>query len=249
MVANLAEQAAEQIKANSTLIRVGAFYHDIGKMNRPAFFTENQEGINPHDALDPYTSARIILSHVTDGLELAQQYKLPDRIRDFIAEHHGQRIVKGFYHKAVELAGDEANAVDREKFRYPGPRPRSREAGVVMLADAVESTSRALQPNTEKEIEKLVNTLIDEDLTEGQLDNSGLTLGDISVIRASFIKTLKGRFHVRTKYPGNEALQLPETRPLPPPPERLSTTTASPATNGAQSTKTPEPEVFIDQTG
>jgi hypothetical protein len=220
MVANLAEQAAEQIKANSTLIRVGAFYHDIGKMNRPAYFAENQEGMNPHDVLDPYTSARIILSHVTDGLELAQQYKLPDRIRDFIAEHHGQRTVKGFYHKALAKADAAGEEVDEHKFRYPGPRPRSRETGIVMLADAVESTSRALQPNTEKEIEKLVNTLIDEDLTEGQLDDSGLTLGDISLIRASFIKTLKGRFHMRVKYPGNEAMEIPETRPFPPAPER-----------------------------
>lgn len=253
MVANLAEQAAEQIKANSTLIRVGAFYHDIGKMNRPAFFTENQEGVNPHDALDPYTSARIILSHVTDGLELAQQYKLPDRIRDFIAEHHGQRIVKGFYHKAVDMADSNAmDMVDREKFRYPGPRPRSREAGIVMLADAVESTSRALQPHTEKEIEKLVNTLIDEDLTEGQLDDSGLTLGDIRMIRASFIKTLKGRFHVRARYPGNEAMQIPETRPLPPSPEQPPPVPArtTPAANGAETAvvAAPQAEVVIDQT-
>lgn len=222
MVANLAEQAGEKIKANSTLIRVGAFYHDIGKMNRPAFFAENQEGINPHDSLDPYTSARIILSHVTDGLELARQYKLPDRIRDFIAEHHGQRIIKGFYHKATTLAGEDSARVDMEKFRYPGPRPRSREAGIVMLADAIESTSRALQPNTEKEIERLVNRLIDEDLTEGQLDDSGLTLGDISQIRASFIKTLKGRFHVRVRYPGNEEMGIPLVQPQPVTPAPMS---------------------------
>lgn len=205
MVANLAEQAAEKIKANSALIRVGAFYHDIGKMNRPPFYSENQEGINPHDALDPQTSARIILSHVTDGLELAKRYKLPYRIHQFIAEHHGTRLVKGFYHKAKEQAA-EGETVDPEQFRYKGSRPRSRETGVVMLADVIESTSRALQPNTEKAIEKLVNSLIDEDLTEGQLDESGLTLGDIRLIRESFIKTLKGRFHVRVKYPGNEEL-------------------------------------------
>lgn len=205
MVANLAEQAAEQIKANSALVRVGAFYHDIGKMNRPPFYSENQQGVNPHDALDPQTSARIILSHVTDGLELAKRYKLPYRIHQFIAEHHGTRLVKGFYFKAKEQAA-EGEVVDPEKFRYPGSRPRSRETGVVMLADVIESTSRALQPNSEKAIEKLVNSLIDEDLTEGQLDESGLTLGDIRLIRDSFIKTLKGRFHVRVKYPGNDAL-------------------------------------------
>ncbi len=209
MVANLAEQAADNIKANSTLIRVGAFYHDIGKMNRPPFFTENQEGVNPHDSLDPFTSARIIINHVSDGLELAKQYKLPEGIRDFIAQHHGERIVKGFYYKAMENA-EEPDDVDKEQFRYPGPRPRSKETGIVMLADAIESTSRALQPNSEKAIEKLVDSLIDEDLTEGQLDRSGLTLGDISLIRASFIKTLKGRFHVRVKYPGNEALEVQE---------------------------------------
>ncbi|MAT95751.1 MAG: hypothetical protein CL608_01180 [Anaerolineaceae bacterium] len=205
MVANLAEQAAEQIKANSGLIRVGAFYHDIGKMNRPPFFSENQEGVNPHDALDPQTSARIILSHVPDGLELAKRYKLPYRIHQFIAEHHGTRLVKGFLFKAQEQAGDDEE-VDPEKFRYSGPRPQTRETAVVMLADVIESTSRALQPNSEKAIEKLVNSLIDEDLTEGQLDESGLTLGDIRLIRESFIKTLKGRFHVRVKYPGNEEL-------------------------------------------
>ncbi len=207
MVANLAEQAAEQIKANSALVRVGAFYHDIGKMNRPPFFSENQEGVNPHDALDPQTSARIILSHVTDGLELAKRYKLPYRIHQFIAEHHGKRLVKGFYVKAKEQAA-EGETVDPAKFRYPGSRPRSRETGVVMLADVIESTSRALQPNSEKAIEKLVNSLIDEDLTDGQLDESGLTLGDIRQIRESFIQTLKGRFHVRVKYPGNEDLLL-----------------------------------------
>ena len=145
------------------------------------------------------------MSHVSDGLELAKRYKLPYRIHQFIAEHHGTRLVKGFYFKAKELAA-EGEEVDPEKFRYKGSRPRSRETGIVLLADVIESTSRALQPNSEKAIEKLVNSLIDEDLTEGQLDESGLTLGDIRLIRESFIKTLKGRFHVRVKYPGNDAI-------------------------------------------
>lgn len=214
MVANLAEQAAEEIKANSALIRVGAFYHDIGKMNRPPFFSENQEGINPHDTMDPYTSARIILSHVTDGLELARRYRLPDRIREFIAQHHGTRLVKGFYFKALEKAENESD-VKKEQFQYPGPRPQSPETAIVLMADAIESTSRALQPDTPKAIEKLVNKLIDEDLAEGQLDESGLTLGDVRKIRESFIKTLKGRFHVRVRYPGNEALEEPQTAVLP----------------------------------
>lgn len=215
MVANLAEQAAEKVKANSTLIRVGAFYHDIGKMKRPPFFTENQEGISPHDALDPTSSARIIISHVTDGLEMARKHRLPDRIRDFIAEHHGDRVVKSFYLKALEAAGGDEDSVDIEKFRHVGPRPRSRETGIVMLADATEATSSALRPNSEKEIEKLVNTIVSEHLAEGQLDNSGLTLGDVKIIQDSFVKTLKGRFHMRVKYPGNEKIEadyaLPES--------------------------------------
>ena len=212
MVANLAEQAAERVRANSTLVRVGAFYHDIGKMNNPPFFTENQEGANPHDSLDPYSSARIIIRHVPDGLDLAKRYRLPHQIRDFIAEHHGQRIVKGFYHKACAQAEGSDVEVDIEKFRYPGPRPRSPEAGIVMLADAVEATSTAVRPNTPEAIEKLVNTIVDEDMMEGQLNNSGLSLGDIERIRTSFIDTLKGRFHVRVKYPGNELL---ESGPVP----------------------------------
>ncbi len=221
MVANLAEQAAERVRANSTLVRVGAFYHDIGKMNRPPFFTENQEGVNPHDSLDPYTSARIIISHVPDGLVLARRYRLPHQIRDFIAEHHGDRIVKGFYHKACSQAGDKADEIDIEKFRHHGPRPRSRESGIVMLADAVEATSSALRPNTSSAIEKLVNSIVDEDVMEGQLNNSGLSLGDIEIIRSSFIDTLKGRFHLRVKYPGNESLEITqqETVPALPKPE------------------------------
>ena len=211
MVANLAEQAAERVSANSTLVRVGAFYHDIGKINRPPFFVENQEGVNPHDSLDPFTSARIIISHVPDGLELAKRYKLPDKIQDFIAEHHGTRIVKGFYHKARAQAGEKADEVDIEKFRYPGPLPHTPESGIVMLADAVEATSSALRPDTLEAIERLVNTIVDDDVMEGQLKNSGLSLGDIEVIRASFIDTLKGRFHVRIRYPGNELIDdLPE---------------------------------------
>ncbi len=230
MVANLAEQAAERVKANSTLVRVGAFYHDIGKMNRPAFFTENQEGLNPHDSLDAYTSARIIIAHVPDGVELAKRYRLPDRIRDFIAEHHGSRLVKGFYFKAQEEAGDEADQVNPEQFRYPGPRPRSRETGIVMLADAIEATSSAIRPHNPAAIEKLVNSLVNEDVREGQLNNSGLSLGDVEKIRLSFIETLKGRFHVRVKYPGNEALEevAKAGKALPPPDSVLDATASLP---------------------
>ncbi len=214
MVANLAEQAAERIGANSPLVRVGAFYHDIGKMNRPPFFTENQEGSNPHDSLDPYTSARIIISHIPEGLEMARDNRLPQRIQDFIAEHHGTRTVWIFYERAQKAAGENAAQVDVNRFRYPGPRPRSRETGIVMLADTIEAASSAMRPSSGKEIEKLVNALIDDHLKDGQLDDSDLTMGDLKTIRASFIETLKGRYHVRIRYPGNEELvdeKTPET--------------------------------------
>jgi len=212
MVANLAEQAAERIGANSTLVRVSAFYHDVGKMVRPPFFVENQEGIDPHSSLDPFTSTRIVISHVADGITLARQYRLPFRVQNIIAEHHGTRVVKSFYRKAQEAAG-EGIEVDKRPFRYAGPRPSSRESAIVMLADAIDATSTAVRPNTEKAIEKLVNTIIEDDILEGQLNTSELSMGDIEQLRASFIETLKGRFHVRVQYPGNELLladNLPE---------------------------------------
>ncbi len=241
MVANLAEQAAERIKANSTLVRVGAFYHDVGKMNRPPFFTENQDGPNPHDSLDPYSSARIIISHVTDGLTLAKQSRLPDRIRDFIAEHHGTRVVAMFYKKAQALTSEEGGEpVDKKRFQYPGPRPRSRETAIVAMADAVEAASSAIRPDTEAAIEKLVNSIVEDHLKESQLDNCGLTLGDLKQIRESFSETLKGRFHVRVKYPGNEELMNSE-----PPPALLVN---EPGENGtpnraAASSVTPRPVI------
>lgn len=216
MVANLAEQAAERIGANNTLVRVGSFYHDVGKMVRPPFFTENQEGVNPHDHLDPATSARIIISHVKDGLDLGARHRLPFRITDIIAQHHGTRQIKTFYHKAREQAGDRADDVDARLFTYPGPRPRSREAGIVLLADAIDATSTAIRPNTEKAIEKLVNSIIEDDVLNNQLVESGLTLGDVETLRLSFIETLKGRFHVRVQYPENVLLDTEE------PPAQLS---------------------------
>lgn len=206
MVANLAEQAAERIGANGTLVRVGAFYHDIGKMDRPQFFSENQAGRNPHDNMSPYTSAEIVLGHVTDGLEKAKKARLPIQIQNFIAEHHGRGLVKFFYEKARQLAGDNADAVDINLFRYVGPRPRSKETGIVLLADTIEAASTAVQPETEQAIEKLVISLVDNHVKDGQLDRSGLSLGDLHEIRESFIENLKGRYHIRVKYPGNDEL-------------------------------------------
>ncbi len=213
MVANLAEQAADRIGANSLLTRVGAFYHDIGKMVNPPYFSENQEGTNPHDTLDPYESARYIIGHVTDGLVMARKERLPERIQDFIAEHHGDNLLKWFYKKAHDAAAEsgEVQLVSKEKFRYPGPAPRCRETGIVMLADVVEATSKAVQPNNVTAIEKLVRSITDDLIAENQLDNSGLTFQDLKHIRASFVETLKGRFHVRVKYAGNEELEAANT--------------------------------------
>ena len=210
MVANLAEQAAEAVGANGSLVRVGAFYHDIGKMNRPPFFTENQAGVSPHDTLDPYSSARIIISHVTDGVAMGRQHKLPQRIIDFIAEHHGSGKVGAFYAKALAAVDGDESQVDESRFHYPGPRPQSRETGIVLLADSIDATSNALRPDTEAAIEKLVTKIIDSYLAEGQLDDSELTLGDLKRVRDSFIETLQGRFHVRIKYPGNDEMMAEE---------------------------------------
>ena len=217
MVANLAEQASDRIGADSLLVRVGAFYHDIGKMALAPYFSENQEGINPHDNMSPFESAEILIGHVPNGLKLARKHRLPERLSDFIAEHHGTSVLKHFYKKASDLAAEnmeEVTVVDVEQFRYPGPTPRSRETGLVMMADTVEATSKAVQPNNVKAIEKLVRTITDELLANNQLDNSGLTLGDIKLVRESFVETLKGRYHVRVKYAGNEQLEAANTPPL-----------------------------------
>lgn len=214
MVANLAEQAAEFIDANGTLVRVGAFYHDIGKMVRPEYFTENQVGVNPHDRTDPYRSAEIILDHVSDGLVMARRYRLPLTIQHFIAEHHGQGVLKVFYEKAKKmkeeagvaagLVEEEWEEVDVRAFTYDGPRPLTRESGIVLLADTVEAASSAVRPSTETEIVKLVNKLVDDHLKDGQLNRSNLTMGDLEKIKESFINTLKGRFHIRVQYPDTD---------------------------------------------
>lgn len=215
MVANLSEQAADRIGANSLLVRVGAFYHDIGKMANAPFFTENQEAENPHDDMDPVLSAEYIVGHVTEGLQLARKHRLPERIQDFIAEHHGTQVLGHFYRKARDASAENnlqpVSLVDQALFTYPGPAPRSRETGIVMMADAVEATSKAVQPNNEEAIIKLVRTITDDLMAADQLDDSGLTLGDIQQIRASFVETLKGRFHVRVKYAGNEQLEAANT--------------------------------------
>ncbi len=202
-VANLAEQAAERIGADTLLTRVGALYHDVGKIQNPAFFIENQAPgtLNPHNELDPFSSAQIILDHVTDGLELARKYRLPVRIQDFISEHHGTLVTRYQYINAVNAAGGKESQVDQQKFRYPGPRPQSRETAILMLADGSEARVRAERPQDESETRELVKSVVQNRVSAGQMDDTNLTLHDLDVIANSFTTTLRGMYHPRIEYP------------------------------------------------
>jgi putative nucleotidyltransferase with HDIG domain len=198
-VANLAEAAANAIGANGLLCRVGVYYHDVGKMLKAQFFIENQPGgaRNPHDMLDPVTSAAIVREHVTEGIRLGREAKLPDVLMDFIPEHHGTQEISYFAMKARE----QGITLDPEVFRYPGPRPRSRETAIVMLADSVESATRTLQDATPERLRDLIAKIVDDKIEAGQLDETPLTLGEVGAIRASFEKVLGGVYHHRIEYP------------------------------------------------
>ncbi len=203
IVANMAERAAQVVDADPLLARVGAYYHDIGKLSRPNFFAENQDdGNNPHDKLDPLTSARIIIAHVTDGMDLARQYRLSERVSSFINEHHGTTFASYFYRTACKQNPD--TDIPKEEFCYPGPRPRSRETAIVMLADSIEAAVRARRPSSANETHELVNRIIQERLSEGQLAECDLTFADLTLIEAAFEDVLKGVFHPRVKYPEPE---------------------------------------------
>lgn len=202
-VANLAEQAAELIGADALLTRVGALFHDVGKALNPSFFIENQpaENIDPHDDIPPEKSAAAIIAHVTDGVALARKYRLPRRMDDFILEHHGTMVTRYQYNQAVQAAGGDASKVDIEKFRYPGPRPQSRETALLMLADGTEARARAQRPHDEESIRKLVLSTIETAQKQGQLDDTKLTLRDLSIITEAFVTVLKGTHHPRIAYP------------------------------------------------
>jgi putative nucleotidyltransferase with HDIG domain len=206
IVSNMAERAAEAIGADSLLTRVGAYYHDVGKTIRPYFFIENRtEGADPHARLDPHTSAQVIISHVTDGIGLAQKHRLPQRLADFIPEHHGTLLVSYFYHQAVRQAGSQ-DAVDKAAFRYPGPKPQSRETALCMLADGAEATVRSKRPTSLEEIEQIVSESIQSRIVSGQLDECPLTMDDLREIRRAFVDVLRGLHHPRISYPA-EATQ------------------------------------------
>lgn len=201
MVANIAESAAEAVGGNPVIARVGAYYHDIGKTKRPFFFGENQIGRdNPHDKITPNLSALIILSHPKDGIELAKEYKIPQVIQDMIVEHHGTTLVKYFYYKAKEAA-DNPEDIKEEEFRYSGPIPHTKEAGILMLADSAEAAVRSISEPTKAKIEEMVNNIINDKIKSNQLINCDLTLKDIEIIKRSFLKSFDGMYHQRIEYP------------------------------------------------
>lgn len=198
-VSNLATEAAHRIGANVQLVRAGALYHDIGKIDNPAFFTENQYGINPHDALTPTQSARIIIRHITDGLRRAEKAKLPAVVKDFISQHHGRGKAKYFYTMYCRAHPDEV--VDEEPFTYPGPNPQTREASLLMMADTVEAASRSMTDHSQEAIRALVNRLIDAQVADGLHNESPLSFRDIRDIKECFISRLRSMYHARVQYP------------------------------------------------
>ena len=204
MAGNLAERAAETIGADPLLVRVAAYYHDIGKMKNPLAFIENQGGArNIHDELDAETSARIIAGHIRDGIDLGYENGLPVQIIGFIPQHHGTSVMSYFYGKALREAGAGAEAVDRDRFRYPGPKPQSREAAILMLSDGVEASVRSLDSKDEASIRAMVERIIDARVEDGQLDDAELTLKNLAQIKEAFVGQLLGMYHSRIQYPDN----------------------------------------------
>lgn len=198
-VSNLAAEVADKIGAKAQLARTGALYHDIGKVLNPAFFTENQSGVNPHDTISEERSAQIIINHVTDGLRLAEKYHLPQVIKEFIRTHHGTGLVKYFYIQYCNKHVGET--IDEEAFRYPGPNPQTREQAVVMMCDSVEAASRSLKEYTEESITQLVNRIVDSQLAEGHFKECPITFRDIADAKRTLIDSLKTIYHTRISYP------------------------------------------------
>lgn len=218
-VANLAESAADAIGANALLARVGALYHDIGKMLRPSYYIENQQsGQNPHDDITPYMSALIIAEHVKAGQDLARERNLPSVVIDFIPSHHGTTLMEYFYRRAKELHREGNGTVDESEFRYPGPVPQTNEQAIVMLADSVEAASRSLDRPTRKRLENLIDVIFKARIEDGQLANTQLTFADLERIKETFLGILGGIYHFRVKYPDQE--EAPTVSEGPPPEEQ-----------------------------
>ena len=198
-VGNLAAEIANKIDAKAQLVRTGALYHDIGKINNPIYFTENQTGVNPHENISDIESAQTIISHVTEGLKLADKYDLPDEIKDFISTHHGQGKAKFFYINYKNAHPDED--VDELLFTYPGPNPFTKEQAILMMADSVEAASRSLPDYTEKTIRDLVDRIIDSQVSEGYFRDCPITFRDIAYAKTVLIEKLKTIYHTRVNYP------------------------------------------------
>lgn len=207
-LSNLVAEAAREIGANSQLARAGALYHDIGKMDNPAFFTENQHDVNPHEVLTPEQSAKIVIRHVSDGLKRAEKEKLPAEIRNFILEHHGKNLAKYFYTTACNANG--GNPVDPAPYTYPGPNPRSKETSLLMMADATEAASRSLKEYNDETISNLVNKIIDGQIAQGLMKDSPLSFRDVEVVKRVFISRLRTMYHTRISYP---ELKKPAAKP------------------------------------
>ncbi len=202
--------ATEEVGGNAVLARIAAYYHDAGKTKRPYFFKENQVGNeNPHDKITPNLSTLIITSHVKDGLELAKEYNIPKAIQDVIEEHHGNTLVKYFYFTAKNNS-EKPEEIKEEDFRYQGPIPKTKESGIIMLADGVEAAVRSISKPTKGKIEEMVNNIIKDKLNDGQLNDCDLTLKDLEMIRKSFLKTLNSIYHQRIEYPSDNTKVIKE---------------------------------------
>jgi len=220
VVGSLAEAACEEIGANALQTRVAAYFHDIGKSLKPQYYVENQgSGGNKHVGLDPYTSAAIIISHVTDGADLARQHRLPKPCIDNIYMHHGTGLLQYFYARAVEMAGGDENAVDEAAFRYPGPRPDSKESGILMLADKVEAATRTIaEPNDDK-FRSMIHAIINSVMADNQFEDCPLTFKELYTISDAFVGVLMGIHHQRIEYPQTAHLTA-SRKDVPPPPRQ-----------------------------
>lgn len=230
-IASLAEAAAASVGANEVLVRVGAYFHDIGKVEKPTYFVENQKGSRSrHDKLSPRMSSLIIAAHVKDGIALGREYKLPEEVIDFIPMHHGTTRIDYFYNKALKLAEsseDETklDEINEQDYRYPGPKPQTRETGIMMLADAVEAAVRTIEEPTPQRLADAIDELVKRRLDEGELDECPLTLSDLTKVKAAFLGVLVGIYHTRVKYPEAAKpprIRKPRPKPLPPAPEEMS---------------------------
>ena len=214
VMGNLAEAAAEAVGADPLLARVGAYYHDIGKLKRPGFFVENQlDGNNPHDKYTPSLSALVIMSHVKDGVELAKEEKLPEQVIDMIKQHHGTTLVSYFYHKAVNQNESE-DSIRETEYRYDGPRPQTKEAGIIMLSDAIEAAVRSLKRRSPAKVEEVVRKIIKSRLQDGELDECDLTMRDLEKLAETYIRVLSGVYHNRIAYPERSIADLERSKKL-----------------------------------